>query len=260
MERPRFFARSEGATQSFKASESSARNPNKVGTTILLNQRQVRFEDDGRLHESIHAIYRIDNAEAVHVFSSVKTVWQPWHQQKPVIRARVITPDGKVHQLDDSVLRDAPAFEQRPELFDDIRALGGPLPAVAVGALVEIEEVFEEFRPAFSGGIVQSVQVGNLAPVENTRIEIEAPSGLPFRYELSELPNAKVERRIDGGHIHISIIQGPLSAAESIPLYTPGDVAVLPELRFSSGESRKDVAARYSAMAEPQIRVRGAIH
>ena len=237
-----------------KASEAFAPNT-KAGTTILLNEMKFHFEQDGRLHQSAHTIYRIDNAEAVHVLSSVKAVWQPWHQLKPVIRARVITPDGEVHQLDDSALRDSPAFEQRPELFDDIRILGGPLPAVAVGALVEIEEVFEESQPAFSGGIVRSVQVGNIAPVENTRLEIESPSDVPLRYELLDLPNAHVERRVEGGHTHIVIVQSALNPTESIPLFTPGEVAVLPEVRFSSGESWKDVAAKYSAMVEPQIRV-----
>jgi transglutaminase-like putative cysteine protease len=236
-----------------KASESFALN-SKTGTTILLNQMSFRFEQDGRLHQSSHMIYRIDSNEAMQALSAVRAVWQPWHQLKPTIRARVITPTGDVHALDSSSLVDSPAFEQRPELFDDFRVVGAPLPAVSVGALVETEEVYEESRPAFAGGIVRTVYVGNLAPVENTRIEILAPSDLALRYELSDLPNAHVERTADAGQLHVTIVQGPLTAVESIPQFTPGDVALVPELSFSTGQSWKEVAFAYSALVEPQIR------
>ncbi|HEX7961466.1 MAG TPA: DUF3857 domain-containing protein, partial [Terriglobales bacterium] len=197
---------------------------------------------------------RIDTSEAVRALSAVRAVWQPWHQNKPTVRARVITPDGEVHQLDNSALVDSPAFEQRPELFDDFRVVGAPLPAVSVGSLVEVAELYEESRPAFYGGIVRTIYLGNVVPVENTRIEIIAPSSLPLRYELSDLPNAHVERAVEAGQVHISIVQGALTAAESIPQYTPGDVAVLPELRFSTGQSWKDVASKYAVVAEQQIR------
>lgn len=95
-----------------KASEGFLPN-SKAGATILLNQMSFRFEEDGRLRHSVHTIYRIDKSEALHALSAVRAVWQPWHQQKPTIRARVITSEGKIHQLDTSPLVDSPAFEQR---------------------------------------------------------------------------------------------------------------------------------------------------
>lgn len=237
------------------ASASFPANTNG-GATILLNQMSFRFEQDGRLHQSSHTIYRIDNTQAIRGLSTVSVVWQPWHQKQPQVRARVISPEGQVHQLDSALLRDSPAFEQRPELFDDIRVLGGPLPALSVGALVEVEEVYEETQAAFFGGITRTVQVGNKAPVEKTSIDIDAPTSLTLRYELSELPNARVERTAQGERIHVAISQGPLAALESIPDFTPGNVAVIPELRFSTGESWKDVAAKYSALSEQQIRLK----
>jgi tetratricopeptide (TPR) repeat protein/transglutaminase-like putative cysteine protease len=246
-------ALSQDAKVLLKASESFPTD-SKAGATILINQMSFRFEEDGRMHHSVHTIYRIDRSEMVHALSAVSAVWQPWHQEKPMIRARVITPDGEVHQLDNSALVDSPAFEQRPELFDDFRVVGAPLPAVSVGSLVEVAELYEESRPAFYGGIVRTIYVGNVVPVENTRIEIIAPSSLPLRYELSNLPNAHVERAVEAGELHLTIVQGALAAAESIPEYTAGDVAVLPELRFSTGESWKDIAAKYAVVAEQQIR------
>src|SRR5262249_17972895 len=131
---------------------------------------------------------------------------------------------------------------------------GAPLPAVSVGALIETEEVYEESRPAFSGGVVRTVYVGNMAPVENTRIEILAQTNLPLRYELSDLPNAHAERTIETGEVPLTIAQGALTPVESIPQFTPGEVVLVPELRFSTGQSWKEVAAAYSALAEPQIR------
>ena len=82
--------------------------------------------------------------------------WQPWHQAKPTIRARVITLDGQEHQIDQKLLTDAAKRSGDNQVFDDSRTLEGPLPAVAIGAVIEEEITVRDEKPFFSAGSVYS--------------------------------------------------------------------------------------------------------
>ena len=52
-------------------------------------------------------IYRVDSPDGVENWAASTAHWQPWHQARPTIRARVITRDGREHQLDQKLLTDA---------------------------------------------------------------------------------------------------------------------------------------------------------
>ena len=54
-------ALSQDAKVLLKASESFPPD-SKTGATVLLNQMSFRFEEDSRMHYSVHTIYRIDTA------------------------------------------------------------------------------------------------------------------------------------------------------------------------------------------------------
>src|SRR5690242_12036807 len=120
--------------------------------TILLNDDRYTFDRDGKMVESFRSIYRIETEEGVKGWAETSGRWEPWHQSKPEIRARVITADGVVHNLDLKTLTDVPVHQDAPDTFSDERSYGGPLPAVAVGAIVEEEIVVHDTAPFFAAG------------------------------------------------------------------------------------------------------------
>ena len=64
-------------------------------------------------------IYRVDSPEGVERWAASTAHWQPWHQASPTIRARVITLDGREHQLDQKLLTDAGTRSDDKQVYDD---------------------------------------------------------------------------------------------------------------------------------------------
>ncbi len=53
--------------------------------------------------------------------------WEPWHEARPVIRARVIAPDFTVHTLDPNTITEAPARGGDYKTYSDGKRLRAPL-------------------------------------------------------------------------------------------------------------------------------------
>ena len=89
--------------------------------------------------------------------------WEPWHEERPTIKVRVITPDYAVHELDPKTVTDASAREDASNLYSDRRVLRAPLPAIAPGSVVEEEFVVQETAPFFAAGTVQRIFLGRVS-------------------------------------------------------------------------------------------------
>ena len=107
-----------------------------TAVVVLLDERTFVLDDQHRLTSVSRMIYRIDSPDGVERWAASTAHWQPWHQSKPTIRARVITLDGQEHQIDQKLLTDAANRSGDNQVFDDSHTLEGPLPAVAIGALI----------------------------------------------------------------------------------------------------------------------------
>ena len=66
---------------------------------VLLMEASYSFDEAGRETYTQRLVYRILAAGAHESWSTVEESWEPWHQARPEIRARVITPDGAEHPL-----------------------------------------------------------------------------------------------------------------------------------------------------------------
>src|SRR5882672_6711999 len=185
--------------------------------TILLNDDRFTFDREGRVVESFHSIYRIENEDGVKGWAETSSRWEPWHQSKPEIRARVITSDGAVHPLDPKTLTDVPAHENSPETFSDDRAYGGPLPAIAVGAIVEEEIVIKDTAPFFAAGQVERLGLARSVPVNRTSVILSHPESLPLHYVLQQMSGAKVTKATNNGVETIEIEDGPYEANTQKP-------------------------------------------
>ncbi len=89
-------------------------------------------------------VFKVLTQKGAEEWDSVSISWEPWHEERPIIKARVITPDYAVHELDAKTITDAPAREDDSSLYSDRLVLRAPLPAIAPGSVVEEEFVLPE--------------------------------------------------------------------------------------------------------------------
>ncbi len=176
--------------------------------TVLLNELHFKFDENGKMLETRHLIYRIENQDGVKDWAETSGRWEAWHQDKPEIKARVITADGAVHWLDPKTLNDFPVHEDAPDVYSDERKYGGPLPAVAPGSIVEEEVSVRDTAPLFAAGTVRRWIFGWNVPVNKTRVVLIHPVSLPIQYEVHLLPEATVGKSTDVGLETITVQQG----------------------------------------------------
>ena len=222
--------------------------------TVLLHEERYTYDRDGRLLQIIHTIYRIENEEGVNGWAETNAQWEPWHEFKPEVRARVITPDGTVHQLDPKTLNDLPVHEDTPDTYTDVRAFGGPLPAIAIGAIVEEEIVVREKEPSFRAGTVQRLLLDRTVPLHKSRVIISHPDALLLHYKLVQMPGAHVSKNEQDGIETIEIEDGPYDARSERLIDLPSDVPIGPEVEFSTGSSWQAVAQEYGRLSNEKVR------
>jgi transglutaminase-like putative cysteine protease/Flp pilus assembly protein TadD len=225
-----------------------------ASVTVFLEENHYSIDSADRRKDVTHRIYRVETQGAVQDWSSISAQWSPWRQKRPVIRARVVSPDGTAHTLDPKVLSEAPAHDQRPDIYEDDRVYSGPLPAVAAGSIVELEIVSEDTAPEFDGGRLQRFYFGAPVPVQRTVLVLEAPKSTPLRYVTHLLPDMKVSKVESGNSVIVTFEQGPMPAIEKEDPFTPGDVITWPSVEFSTGTSWKSVASTYEREIESAIK------
>jgi len=223
--------------------------------TLLLNDLHFRFDENGKMFETRHSIYRIENEDGVEDWAETSGQWEAWHQDKPEIKARVITTDGAVHWLDPKTLSDYPVHQDAPAIYSDERKYGGPLPSVTPGSIIEEEVSVRDTAPLFSAGTVHRRILGWNVPVNKTRIVLIHPVSFPLHYELHLLPQTAIEKSTDAGAETIVVQQGPLPAYTEDIKHVPADLVLYPEIEFSTGISWRQVASGYARLTNDKLRL-----
>jgi len=240
-----------------QAASLIASGSGKGGATILFSETRMRFAEDGRETKVSRMVYRIENAQANDSWSAIDAHWSPWHQERPQMRARVITPDGAVHSLDPATITEAGAAPE-PSLFEDDRILRAPLPAAGPGAVVEQEITLRDTAPFFAGGTVDREFIRGMVPIHHARVVVEAPVGLPLRHIVRALPEGGFREEVADGERRLLFEYRDLSPyEEDIEQWQPSDVRWLSYVAVSTGASWADVARRYSEIVEEAVRGAG---
>ncbi len=224
---------------------------------ILLEDYRYELTADGHLRERYRKVYRITRQDAVEEYSSVVRSYQPWRDTKPTLRARVVTSDGVVHNLDPKTIADTPAAESDDTVFSDARIERAPLPAVALGAIVEFEISVDSGAAYPGAGVGRRVHVFDDVPLERFHLSVDVAKGVPFQSIARNIPDTAI-RRSGGsagnkGVTHVECELGPLSARKTVEGNLPFDVSPYPYLAFSSAQSWQTLAAGYSAIVDAQI-------
>ena len=225
-----------------------------TAVVVLLDERKFVLDEQHRLTSISRLIYRVDSPDGVERWAASTAQWQPWHQARPTIRARVITLDGREHQIDQKLLTDAANRSGDNQVFDDSHTLEGPLPAVEIGAVIEEEITVRDEKAFFPAGSVFREYIGRPIPVLRTRVSIEAPESLPVKHRTQLLPAAVVQEVRANGRITWTLDQGALDEMGVMDSNLPSDAAGWPSVEFASATSWEAVAATYREMTEPRIR------
>jgi tetratricopeptide (TPR) repeat protein/transglutaminase-like putative cysteine protease len=227
--------------------------PAGADVLFLDDEETVVFDAAGRAVHSRYFLYKILTQKGAEGWGDISSYWEPWHEEHPTLRARVITSDGAVHALDGNTVTDSPAKESADHTFSDRRVMRAPLPAVAPGSLVEEEQVSTDRAPLFAAGTVERFYVGSSVAVQHTRLILDAPSALPLRYDIHLLPDLKPQRNEAEGRVRITFDYGLIDTIDDIEAELPSDVAVYPSITFTTGDSWHQVAEEYGKIVDKQI-------
>jgi tetratricopeptide (TPR) repeat protein/transglutaminase-like putative cysteine protease len=213
------------------------------------------FDEAGRLTHVGHYIYKVLTSNGAEGWDTLSVGWDPWHEMRPVIRARVIEPDYSEHNLDPGAITEEPARGGDYKTYGDGKRLRAPLPAIGPGAVVEEEFLERETEPFFPPGRVGRAFFGHeQVPLAHSSAVFEAPSSLPLRIEARLLPGVIPKRAEVNGLVTITYEIGSLEAVESHDANLPSDVYLFPEIDYSTGASWQALATEYSKIVDSKAK------
>lgn len=219
---------------------------------VLLEEGTFSYDAKGRETSTSRLVYRVLTQEGAKSWATVGVTYAPWHEERPEVRARVITPDGKAHELDPSTLADTSPADREPETLSDQLLVRGPLPAIVPGAVVEQLITTRETESVFSSGAVRRFFIGKEVPVRRVRLTLDVPQGQPLNHVTRGLRTKprKVEAE---GRTRLVFEQGPVEPVAMPEPFLPSDAVTWPHIAFSTGRAWNDLARRYHETVEIQL-------
>lgn len=231
--------------------------PVSDGANVVLydDDESFSFDEAGRLTHIGHYVYKILTAKGAEGWDSLSVGWDPWHEMRPVIRARVIQPDYTEHNLDLSAITEEPAHGGDYKTYSDGKRLRAPLPAIAPGVVVEEEYLEREKEPFFAPGRVGRSFFGHAqAAINHSSAVFEAPASLPLRIETRLLPAVHPTRAEANGRVTITYDIGPLESINARDPNLPPDEFVFPEIDYATGASWQSIATEYSKIVDSRVK------
>ena len=236
------------------ATASAVAAPDGTDIVVLEDQETIIFDAEGRGVHTTYTLFKVLTQRGAESWSDVSNAWEPWHEERPALRARVITPDFAVRELDPKTLSDAPSRQDSSDMYSDSRVMRAPLPAMAPGSLVEQEWVEKETAPIFGAGSVGRFYFGRInVPVQHSRLVLEAPSSVALRYTMELLPELHPERTEADGKVKVVFDHGPMLAQENSDTNLPSDVPAFPVVTFSTGASWQRIADEYAKTVDSHV-------
>jgi len=233
---------------------ASAVSADNADVAVLEDDETYTFDEAGRTTHVEYVVYKVLKQKGVEGWDSITVDWEPWHEARPTIKARVIAPDLSVHMLDPRQITEAPAREGEYKTYSDGKTLRAPFPAIAQGVVVEEEFVTTETAPFFAPGHVGRVGFGRqLVPVAHSLAVFDAPASLPLRTGTVLLPNLKPQRAEANGRVTLTFDQGPLEAIDPSEPNLPPDVSHFPAIEFSTGASWQAMATEYGKIVDSHV-------
>jgi tetratricopeptide (TPR) repeat protein len=161
--------------------------------------RSVVLELDERGHSRRvqHEILRIGDPDYA---PPMAWGYAPWHDKPPILRARVVHPDGTVHELDPGTLRESVVGDSGNRIVSDAKVVRfDDLPMVA-GAVVEWVVEDQEHRP-FLGESASGREplLGSLGRLHAGELVVRSPRTVPFDWQVHGHEPARIQEKVKKG-------------------------------------------------------------
>ena len=233
---------------------STVAAPDGAPVTILEYDEKYTSDAAGHLSHVGYVVYKVLTQQGAENWDSIAVGWEPWHEARPTIRARVIAPDFSVSMLDPQSISEAPMRPGDYKSYSDGKVLHAPFPAVAPGVVVEEEYVESETEPLFAPGRVGQVTVGLVrVPIAHSRVVFEAPASAPVRTDTLLLKDLKPVRTEADGKVTLTFDVSALEGLEPREQNLPPDAPHLPAIEFSTGQSWQAMAAEYAKIVDSHV-------
>jgi hypothetical protein len=242
-----------GDPQAMLAAARALAPPKGAPVDVLLEEGTFVYDERGASTFTYRLVYRPLSRDAARSWGRIERSWAPWHQARPEIRARVITPSGGVHLLDPRTLVESGVGEEDDEMYSDRRVLQGPLPAVVADAVIEEVSVVRDQSPFFDAGTLSRFWLSQPNPVRRVRLLIDAPKTLPIRWVARATDLKPVESEREGRRLLVFERRDSPPRADIEP-YPPRDAELAANVAFTTGRSWEAVARRYAEILDGRLR------
>jgi tetratricopeptide (TPR) repeat protein len=219
---------------------------------ILYEEGHYSIAADGTLTYAHRMIYRVDTDEAAKGWAEISANWDPWYEKPSQLHARVLQANGSFVDLDQKTVTDAPVKADDSETFSSEHVRRAPLPGMAVGSIVEEQEITEEKIPYFAGGGLYRYGFADNVPVTRSRMIVELPAGAPFKDKIDNVPGLKVDRSEADGRRRVVYEATGMDALHESDIDLATNEPVRPMVEFATGASWASIATQYLATSEPQ--------
>lgn len=242
------------ATPAELLAAARAATPAGHAVAVLRDDVSFTFDERGRVEKRYRTVFTVVAPSGADDWGTIGLDWQPFYQDKPTIRARVVNADGSVTDFDPALMHDAPAVNESPTVFSDRRDLTAPLPRLAVGAVVEEEFVFTDREPLLAAGTVHWIGPLRSMPVPRKVITISSPATRKATVVTRGPASAwKPTLRTVAGRAVVTYDLSNLPPYEDGQPGTPVDWLPNPVIGISTGASWAAVAADYRAQIEAKL-------
>ena len=212
---------------------------------------EYTYDAEGRETQTVHRIYVIRSKDALDGWGQVIAHWAPWQDNTPTMKARVLSPEGVLAELDPSTVSENTSSERDPTIFSDSRVMRAPLPGLRVGSLVEELVVNTEHTPFISGGASRLVSLRAFNEVQHRTVRVWTDASLPLEWEVVE-SDVKAKPLKDKGRRGVELVMSPAPEFDSIPANLPSTIAGYPHLRFSTSPSWSTIGTAYGELLATQ--------
>ncbi len=233
-----------------RASAKAAKADPQADAVVLLDE--VHFTVRNKMVTKVvnHRIVKVQTERGVSNWAHFGSGWAPWYQERPILKARVLDTEGKMHKLDASTIEQVATPQGKDHTYSDWRELRAPLAAVHPGSVIETVTIVVSTRPYAKAGDAEQWFLGNYVPTLATRIVIDSDRKLAPAFLLTKRITKSSSRK---GNRHHYIFEHGRLEGYKYETNQPYDVARIPMIIFSTGGSWKTMASEYAGIVEAQM-------
>jgi len=239
-----------GDPQAVYQAAKETTGPRDTGAYIIDLEMNIRVEDSGKMHWTQRSLTRVVDDRGVRQFGMLMVPWVDWRQDRPRIKARVITRDGRAHDLEAGTIVDGTlSHGGGNQLLTDTKALSAALPMLQPDSVIEAEMALDDKASLFPGGQFVRYPLTQSTPILHYRVTVETPPDSPFHATASGLQGAK-RTEAQTAELRTVVFEGGSVPAPHPLSMLPPDEHVFPTISISSGVTWRNLSAWYSRIVD----------